>query len=73
MTTLAEIEAAVESLPLDQKEHLLHFLTVRLRSLNGVTARSRLIQSGADTLLEASPEAPPMTPANAKRILEDWP
>ena len=31
MTTLAEIEAAVESLPPDKKEELLRFLAARLR------------------------------------------
>ena len=36
--TLAEIEAAVESLPLDKQEELLRFIEVRLR--NGATAPS---------------------------------
>jgi hypothetical protein len=31
MKTLAEIEAAVESLPVDKKEELLHFIAARLR------------------------------------------
>jgi hypothetical protein len=31
MNTLAEIEAAVEALPPDKKEELLHFLAARLR------------------------------------------
>lgn len=31
MSTLAEIEAAADSLPSDQKEELLRFLAVRLR------------------------------------------
>ena len=32
MTTLAEIEAAAESLPLEQKQQLLQFLTAKLRA-----------------------------------------
>ena len=47
MTTLAEIEAAVESLPPDKKEELLRFLAARLRDQSAAqsqrleTARSK--------------------------------
>lgn len=34
---------------------------------------ARLVHRGADRLLEASPDAPPMTPQNVKRVLDDWP
>jgi len=70
---LAEIEAAVEALPVEQQEHLLHFLTVHLVGPGAWPARSRLVHDGDDTLLEASPGSPPMSPENVRRMLADWP
>jgi hypothetical protein len=73
MTTLAEIEAAAEELPPEQKVELLHFLEARLRRSNKEPRKARLVRQENDVLLEAQPDAPPMTPENVKRMLEDWP
>jgi DNA-binding SARP family transcriptional activator len=73
MTTLAEIEAAAEELPPEQKEELLRFLAERIRRSNKEPRKARLVRQGNDVLLEAQPDAPPMTPENVKRMLEDWP
>jgi hypothetical protein len=73
MSTLAEIQAAVEALPPEQKEELLRFLAARLGSSQRAPRKARLIRRGDDVLLEASPDAPPMTPENVRRMLEDWP
>jgi hypothetical protein len=73
MSTLAEIQAAVEALPPEQKEELLRFLAARLRASQAQPRRARLIRQGDDVLLEAPPDAPPMTPENVRRMLEDWP
>ena len=73
MSTLAEIEAAAEALPPEQKEELIRFLTARTRQAGSKAGKARLIRRGDDLLLEAPPGAPPMTPENVKRMLEDWP
>ncbi len=73
MNTLAEIEAATESLPPEQKEELLRFLTARIHAAEELPSKARLVRRDNDVLLEAPPGAPPMTPENVKRMLEDWP
>ena len=73
MNTLAEIEAAAESLPPEQKEELLRFLTARVHVAGEEPHKARLVRRDNDVLLEAPPGAPPMTPENVKRMLEDWP
>jgi hypothetical protein len=73
MSTLTEIEAAAESLTPAQKLELLQFLIVRLRPADLRPQKPRLIHQDGDTLLEAAPGAPAMTPENIKHILEDWP
>lgn len=73
MTTLAEIEAAAEELPTEQKEELLRFLAARIRRPFRQLRKARLVRQGNDALLEAPADAPPMTPENVKRMLEDWP
>ena len=73
MSTLLEIEAATEALPLDQKEELFLFLAVRLRPAAPQFQKARLASEGDDLVLEAPPGAPPMTPENVKRLLEEWP
>jgi hypothetical protein len=73
MSTLLEIEAATETLPPDQKAELLRFLATRLHSDQPSSPRARLVHQGDDALLEAAPGAPPMTPENIRRMLEDWP
>ena len=73
MSTLTEIEAAADALPREQKEELMRFLAGRLRTTEAYPARARLIRDGNDALLEAPADAPPMTPENVKRMLQDWP
>jgi hypothetical protein len=73
MSTLAEIEAAAEALPREEKEELLRFLAARLRRLDTPRRKARLVRQGDDTLLEAAPGAPRMTPEIIKEMLEDWP
>jgi hypothetical protein len=73
MSTLAEIEAAAEALPPEQKTELIRFLAARLRSADTPSAKARLVREGDDVFLEAPPGAPPMTPENVKQMLEDWP
>ena len=73
MSTLLEIEAAAEALPLEQKEELVRFLTARLRPPDQQPRKARLVRDGDDVFLEAPPGAPPMTTENVKRMLEDWP
>ena len=73
MSTLLEIEAAAEALPPDQKAELLRFLAANLRSPYAQPQKARLVRQGGDALLEAPPDAPPMTPETVKRMLEDWP
>ena len=57
MSTLAEIEAAVEHLPLSQQETLFAFLANRLRHTNGSGAAA---QAGDASLLELATHAEPM-------------
>jgi hypothetical protein len=73
MSTLLEIEAATEALPPEQQAELLRFLAARLRAARSPSQKARLVRQGGDTLLEAPPGAPPMTPENVRRMLEDWP
>lgn len=46
---------------------------IALRPADPRLPRAHLIQRGGDALLEAPPSAPPMTPENVKRMLENWP
>jgi hypothetical protein len=73
VNTLAEIETAAELLPLEQKRRLLRFLMERLGEAAATSGKTRLVRRDNDVLLEAPPGAPPMTPENIKRMLEDWP
>jgi hypothetical protein len=73
VNTLSEIETAAESLSLEQKRLLLRFLMERLGEAAAKSGRTRLVRRDNDVLLEAPPGAPPMTPENVKRVLEDWP
>ncbi len=71
MSTLLEIEAAAATLPPEEQEELLRFLTSHLRSAEPSLRQARLVREGDDVFLEAPPGAPPMTPENIKRMLED--
>ena len=74
MYTLTKIEAAAEALPAEQKEELFRFLAARLRRIEPPARGARLVEGPSGTLLlEAPPGAPPMTPENVRRMLEDWP
>ena len=73
VNTLAEIETAAESLSPEQKKLLLRFLVERLGEATAKSGKTRLVRRDNDVLLEAPPDAPPMTPENVKRMLEDWP
>ncbi|MBE0541141.1 MAG: hypothetical protein IH623_07130 [Verrucomicrobia bacterium] len=73
MSTLAEIAAAAEALPPEQKTELIRFLSARVRQVDSPSRKARLVRQGNDVFLEAPPGAPPMTTENVKRMLEDWP
>ncbi len=73
MSTLAEIEAAAEELPLEQKTELIRFLAARVHPVDDSPRKARLVREGDDVFLEAPPGAPPMTTESVKRMLEDWP
>lgn len=74
MSTLPEIEAAAEALRPEEKEQLIRFLSARLPRDAGDGRRARLVHGPQGTLLlEAPPDAPPMTTESVKRILEDFP
>jgi hypothetical protein len=73
VNTLAKIQAATESLPLEQQEELYRSLGARLHPVPSPLRKARLVRQGGDSLLEAPPDAPPMTADNVKRMLEDWP
>ena len=73
MSTLAEIESAAEALPREQKEQLIRFLTAHLHAVEPAQ-KARLVKGPDGTLLlEAPPDAPPMTTDTVKRMLEDFP
>jgi uncharacterized membrane protein len=73
MSKLLEIEAAAEALPQDQKVELLRLLAAHLRPARPLSQKARLVRQEGDSFLEAPPGAPPMTPENIRRMLEDWP
>ena len=73
LSTLLEIEAAAEALPLAQQEEWVRFLTALLRPSESTPGKARLVREGDDILLEGPPGAPPMTPENVRQMLEDWP
>ncbi len=74
MSTLAEIEAAAELLPPEQKEELFRFLATRLSYSKEPARHATLVQGPNNTLLlEAPPEAPPMTTETIKILLEEFP
>jgi hypothetical protein len=73
VSTLAKIQAATETLPLDQQEELYRLLGARLHPTRPRLRKARRVRQGGDTLLAAQSGAPPMTAENVKRMLEDWP
>ena len=74
MSTLTEIQAAAELLPPEQKEELFRFLATHLGCAEEPARHANLVQGPHNTLLlEAPPEAPPMTTETVKRLLEEFP
>jgi hypothetical protein len=73
MSSLLEIEAAANALPVEQKQLLLRFLTASLRESGVFSVGASLTKDGGDVLLTAPAGAPPMTPETVREILEDWP
>jgi hypothetical protein len=73
VSTLAKIQAATETLPVEQQEELYRFLGARLHPAPLRSRKAQLVRKGGDMLLAAPSGAPPMTAENVKRMLEDWP
>jgi hypothetical protein len=73
MTTLTEIEHAVDSLSREDREELLRFLSRRLRSEESSAQRATVVRNGADVLLAAAADAPPMTPEHVRSLLDNRP
>jgi hypothetical protein len=71
MSTLAEIEAAVNALPEPQQEILLHRLEMKMRARN--LEGGRLVMENGHAVLAAPPGAPAMTPQSVKALLADFP
>jgi len=67
VNTLAEIEAAVESLPADKKEELLRFIAARLRD-ESVAPSQRLQLSRSKRGFPTSKGRAPFTSADVARI-----
>lgn len=67
MNTLAEIEAAVESLPPDKKKELLHFLAARLRDQSAAPPQ-RLELARSKRGFPISKGRAPFTSADVARI-----
>ena len=71
MSTLAEIEEAVDSLPQADQVALLRRIESKVR---GATATGgRLVMENGRAVLAAPPGAPAMTPELVKSLLADFP
>lgn len=73
MRSLLEIEAAADTLTVEEKQELLRFLAASLRDSGVSPEGARLVAQEGDLLLEAPPGAPPMTPETVREILGEWP
>lgn len=74
MRSLLEIEAAAEALPPAEKAALMRFLAGCLYPTEADSRGAKLVPGPDGTLLlEAPPEAPPMTTERVKHLLEDFP
>ena len=69
MSTLAEIEAAVEALPAAEQFILLHRLEVKMRERP--QGRARLVMENGRAVLVAPPGAPEMTPELIRALRDD--
>ena len=71
MSTLAEIEDAVDALPQSEQVALLRHIELKVR---GATATGgRLVMENGRAVLVAPPDAPAMTPELVKALLADFP
>jgi hypothetical protein len=73
MATLAEIQAAAKALRREDQEALYRILGEELSCGEAAPRAARIVRSNGDVLLEAPPDAPPMTPEHVKALLETWP
>jgi hypothetical protein len=71
MSTLTEIEAAMDALPGPQQEMLLHRLEMKVRTRR--PEGGRLVMENGHAVLVAPPGAPAMTPEAVKALLSDFP
>jgi len=71
MSTITEIEAAVESLPAEKQWILLQRLETKMREQR--PERAQLVMENGRAVLVAPPGAPAMTPELVKAILADFP
>ena len=73
MTTLIEIERAVETLSREDREELFQFLSRRRHGEASPPQPATVVRDRADVLLAAAPDAPPMTPEHVRSLLDNWP
>ncbi len=73
MTTLTEIETAAKRLSRQEQEILLRHLVEHLYPNESSAPVARIVRGNSDTFLEATPDAPPMTPEHVRSLLENWP
>lgn len=71
MSTLKEIQVAIETLPREEQEELYRFLGARSHIARSQFGKTRVLRQNGDTLLEASADAPLMSVENVKQMLED--
>jgi len=46
---------------------------IALRPAGSPSSHAQLVRQDGDVFLQAPTDAPPMTPDNVKRLLQDWP
>lgn len=73
MSTLAEIEAAVEALPEAEREVLLRRLISKVQPPSEAQESAKVVMEDGFAVLVAPPGAPEMTPALVKSLLADFP
>jgi len=71
MSTLTEIEAAVNALPWDEQMTLLRRMELKIR--DAAPSRGRLVMENGHAVLAAPQGAPAMTPTLVKALLADFP
>ena len=71
VSTLAEIEAAIDSLPQAEQVTLLRHIESKVR--HAVSASGMLVMENGRAVLVAPPGAPTMTPELVKTLFADFP